>query len=230
MQRRRSSKKTRSFGESSRSSTTTGVRPQYKECLRPFSSEVPQTEEQVSSQHADTRHRKTGRHRGEYRPSEPSLSTSPSPTSPGPSISSHQLPPATNKYLQGHSANADVEAGRFGAVQEVSIAVIGAPTVGKSTFVQYALDLKQASTSPVSSKKVSLEGAIAIIRLFELDLRDVEVTPEQRLRWPEKVGNEITPGIDGVLAIYNVMDNTSISPMPILLSKLLKSLGLFFTA
>ena len=112
-------------------------------------------------------------------------------------------------------------------VQEVSIAVLGAPAVGKSTFVHCALDLKKPSKSPVSSKKVSLEGKISIVRLYELALEDVEVTPEQSVHWPERVGDKIMPDIDGVLALYDVMDQSSISPMPTLLSESVRFLQSF---
>ena len=232
MERRRSSKKTRSYGETPTSSLpfTTGGRPQYKERVRSAPLGVPQTEEQLQRQHRDPEHTQSGISRRESQFSEPSLSTLSSPTSPTPSQSSfssqrdcdsRQVPPPTNRHPQGLSPDNDVKTGSFGGVQEVSIAVLGAPAVGKSTFVHCALDLRKASTSPVSSKKVSLEGEISIVRLFELDLEDVEVTAEQRVRWPEKVGGESTPGIDGVLALYDVMDQTSISPMPTLLSELL---------
>lgn len=91
--------------------------------------------------------------------------------------------------------------------------------MGKSTFVHCALDLKKASASPVSSKRVSLEGKISIVRLLELGLEDVQVTAEQKVLWPEKVGDQNMPDIDGVLALYDVMDQTSISRMSNLLSE-----------
>lgn len=91
--------------------------------------------------------------------------------------------------------------------------------MGKSTFVHCALDLKKATPSRVSSKKVSLEGRISIVKLLEIGLEDVEITAEQKVRWPEKVRDQNWPDIDGVLALYDVMDQTSIAPMPNLLSE-----------
>lgn len=104
-------------------------------------------------------------------------------------------------------------------VQKVTIAVLGAPAVGKSTFVRCALDLKKASTSLLSSKKVSLEGKISVVRLLELGFDDVGITAERTMRWPQAVGNQDMPDIDGVLALYDVMDQSSIAPMPDLLSE-----------
>ncbi|KAF6221340.1 hypothetical protein HO133_002195 [Letharia lupina] len=111
---------------------------------------------------------------------------------------------------------------KAGGVHEVTLAVLGAPAVGKSTFVRSSLDLKKASTSPVSSKKVSLEGKISVVRLLELGFGDVEITANQNVLWPTKVGDHNTPIIDGVLALYNVMDQGSIFHIPALLKALSK--------
>lgn len=91
--------------------------------------------------------------------------------------------------------------------------------MGKSTFVQLALDLKRTLDSPIASKKVSLEGSISIIRLVEIDMRDVEVSPEGLL-WPDEVGGRQTPDFDGVLVMYNVVDPVSAASLPSLLGKL----------
>lgn len=108
---------------------------------------------------------------------------------------------------------------KAGDVQEVTLAVLGAPAVGKSTFVRCALDLKKASTSAISSKKVSLEGQISIVKLLELSFEDLEITADQNVRWPTKVGDYNTPIIDGVFALYDVMDQGSIVRIPTLLSE-----------
>lgn len=113
---------------------------------------------------------------------------------------------------------ADLEAKTEGA-QEITLAVLGAPTVGKSTFVQCALDLRKGSTSPVSCKKVSLEGELSVVRLFELSFEDLEITANQDLRWPIKIGEYDMPTIDGVFALYDVQDQGSIACIPALLSE-----------
>ena len=82
-----------------------------------------------------------------------------------------------------------------------------------------ALDLKNASASVFSSKKVSLEGKVSIVRLLEIGFEDLEILPDQNVRWPTKVGDHSTPIIDGVLALYDVMDQGSIARIPALLSE-----------
>lgn len=108
---------------------------------------------------------------------------------------------------------------KAGNVREVTLAVLGAPAVGKSTFVRCALDLKKAPTSAVSSKKVSLEGEISIVRMLELGLEDVEITADQSVHWPTIKGDHNTPIIDGVLVLYDVMNHGSIAHIPALLSE-----------
>ena len=108
-----------------------------------------------------------------------------------------------------------------GKMLEVALAVLGAAAAGKSTFVYCALDLKKPPTSPISSKKVSLEGNISIVRLLELNLKDIEVTADQSLHWPKNLGDQVTPEIDGVLALYDVMNQDSVSQIPDVLSECL---------
>lgn len=109
--------------------------------------------------------------------------------------------------------------GDSGEVQEVVLAVLGSPDVGKSTFVRCALDLKKVSESPVSSKKVSLEGKISVVRLIEIEIASVNITTEQKVLWPDRLGEHNVPDIDGVLAMYDVMDQNSVAPMPNILSE-----------
>ena len=97
--------------------------------------------------------------------------------------------------------------------------MLGAPGVGKSTFVRCALDLKRTSTSSVSCKKVSLEGEISTVRLLEIGLEELEVTADTNLHWPASVGDYNIAAIDGVLALYDVQDQSSISRIPALLSE-----------
>ena len=81
------------------------------------------------------------------------------------------------------------------------------------------MDLKRTSTLPFSSKKVSLEGKISVVRLLELGFDDVKVTADQGVCWPEKIGDQNMPEIDGVLALYDVMNQDSISQIPGLLGE-----------
>ena len=104
-------------------------------------------------------------------------------------------------------------------MQEITLAVLGATGVGKSTFVQCALDLKKPAILPSSTKKVSLEGVISILRLIELQLEDVTVTEDCSVRWPTEIGDQSVPRIDGALVMCDVMDQSSMSNVHGILSK-----------
>lgn len=105
-----------------------------------------------------------------------------------------------------------------GNLQEVVIAVLGASAVGKSTFLQLSLDLRKLPDSPITSKKVLREGSMFLVRLVEVDVEDVDVSSEG-LIWPAIIDDGPTPLIDGVLLLYNVLDPSSIAPLPPILGK-----------
>lgn len=102
---------------------------------------------------------------------------------------------------------------------EVNVAVLGAVGVGKSTFVQCALDLKQPASSPVSSKKVSLEGVLIRVKLLEVQLSGVKISDNQRIEWPQRLGEQNTPRIDGALVLYDVTEQRSIARIPEILGE-----------
>ena len=104
-------------------------------------------------------------------------------------------------------------------MQEVTLAVLGAAKAGKSTFVQCALDLKKPAISPTSTKKVSLEGVTSILRLVELPISEMVVTENQKIGWPEKVGDQAMPDIDGALLLYDVTNQDSMNQIPDILSE-----------
>ena len=243
MERRRSAKKSRSYSGTPRGSrnsqssfpASSSGRPPFKERVRSAPLGIPQTEEQPRSRPRYPENIPNGGPEREGQILEPPSGTPSSPSSPtskyyGAQLQrdkgTGQLTASTSRKSHGITAENDGKIGGTSDVQEVSLAVLGAPAVGKSTFVHCALDLKRPSTSPVASKKVSLEGQISIVRLFELGLDDVEVTSEQSMRWPERVGDESVPRIDGVLALYDVMNQSSIAPIPPLLSESFRSLYL----
>ena len=66
---------------------------------------------------------------------------------------------------------------------------------------------------------MSLEGNISIVRLIELEFESVEIINGGQLRWPRRIGAQGMPEVDGVLALYDVMNQDSIKPMYDLLSK-----------
>ena len=103
--------------------------------------------------------------------------------------------------------------------------MVGRSGAGKSTFMQCALDLKYPGTSSISSKKVSLEGSISIVRLVELDLEDISIGGDS-IRWPESVQGFTLPAIDGVLLLYDVVDRSSVETIPDLLRMSIRTVSL----
>ena len=104
-------------------------------------------------------------------------------------------------------------------MREVTLVVLGATQVGKSTFVQCALDLKRPSNSPSATKKVSLEGVVSILRLLEMQIGDVIINADRNVVWPQTVGGQSTPQVDGVLVLYDVMNQGSLNRVPYVLSE-----------
>lgn len=103
--------------------------------------------------------------------------------------------------------------------QQVNLVVLGPTGVGKSTFVQRALDLKQLPLSPTSAKKMSLDGVIYLVKLIEVDLDEVHVVHNARIAWPDGIDGEPIPPVNGVLSLVDVSDSESLSDFPKVLSK-----------
>ena len=96
--------------------------------------------------------------------------------------------------------------GKEAHLQELNIAVLGSARTGKSTFIRSALDLKVDAGSLISTKKVSLEGRISIVRLVEMDMnliRDQGGT----LAWPAIIDETPLSEIEGVLLLFDVTDS-----------------------
>lgn len=104
-------------------------------------------------------------------------------------------------------------------MQEVTLAVLGGAKVGKSTFVQCALDMKAPPVSSCTTKKVSLEGTVSVLRLYEFQLKNIKLSEDCSIIWPRLAGDETTPRIDGALVLFDVMDQTSLYEVVDLLSK-----------
>ena len=104
-------------------------------------------------------------------------------------------------------------------MREITLVVLGATQAGKSMFVQCALDLKRPSTSPSATKKVSLEGVVSVLRLLEMQIGDVVINADRNVVWPQTVGGQSTPQVDGVLVLYDVMNQGSLNRVPYVLSE-----------
>jgi GTPase SAR1 family protein len=103
-------------------------------------------------------------------------------------------------------------------IQEIYLAVIGAKGVGKSTFIQHALDLRKPTNGPVSSSKVALSGVTYRFQLLELDLDDIDYSARQ-IKWPKYINSQLVPAIDGVLCLYDITDQETIAEIPEVLRK-----------
>lgn len=106
-----------------------------------------------------------------------------------------------------------------GAMQDINIGVLGAHKVGKSTFVQKAFDLPLPSTSPISTKRIPLNGTIYSVRLVELQFEDISIGTDNRIRWPDTVEGTPIPRIDGAFTLYDVMNRDSLAQVPEMLSE-----------
>lgn len=104
-------------------------------------------------------------------------------------------------------------------MQEITLAVLGDIGVGKSTFIQCALDLKNNATSLSSIKKVSLDRVVSVLRLVEFRLQDLQFSEDCSVCWPTIIGNQSIPRIDGTLVLCDVMEKSSMFNIDRILSK-----------
>lgn len=101
----------------------------------------------------------------------------------------------------------------------MNIAVIGGDGVGKSTFVQRALDLPFPSPTKAADRKIPYDGTLYRIRLLEISIDDVDIDDDDTVSWPDSVADRMMPHIDGVLTLYDVADRGSIEDVPEMLGK-----------
>ena len=98
--------------------------------------------------------------------------------------------------------------------------VLGAEGVGKSTFVQKALDVPYPVATRAAERKISVRGADYIVRLLETAIEDVDWDDdEETINWPESIDDKMMPRIDGALVLYDIKDESSIENVPEMLSK-----------
>ncbi|KAJ5121907.1 hypothetical protein N7526_008844 [Penicillium atrosanguineum] len=112
---------------------------------------------------------------------------------------------------------------------EVTIAVVGEDDAGKTSFIKCALDMKSPPSSTSTRKKMSLDGAVYIVRLLEIDLKQVAIDQDKRISWPCVGRDDSVPTVDGVLLLYDstqpnklsevtaMLDALDVSPLPFLL-------------
>ena len=104
-------------------------------------------------------------------------------------------------------------------MSSLSFLVVGSRACGKTVFIQNVLDSKKIDESATHCKKMSLEGQIFVINLIEVQLDNVDVDDDGELHWPVIEGRRDGGKVDGVLALYDVTRQETISGIPTLLSE-----------
>lgn len=89
------------------------------------------------------------------------------------------------------------------SLPEVTIAVVGEDNAGKTSFIKSALDLKSTPSSVSTKKKMSLDGSVYIVRLLEIDLKQVTFDQDLNIVWPRAGKDSVAPIVDGVLLLYD---------------------------
>ena len=103
--------------------------------------------------------------------------------------------------------------------------VLGAEGVGKSTFIQKALDISNPIATCAAERKISVKGADYIVRLLETAIEDVDWDDEEEtINWPETIDDKMMPRIDGALVLYDIKDESSLENVPEMLSKCISTL------
>jgi hypothetical protein len=103
------------------------------------------------------------------------------------------------------------------SIPQVTLAVLGAQGVGKSTFIQNSFDMRSPSPSAFAVKKMSLDDVVYLVRLVEMPLDAIAITESNRIKWPKSLKGVEVPPVDGVLALYDVTNQQSINGIPDLL-------------
>ncbi|KAL4785361.1 ras guanyl-nucleotide exchange factor RasGEF [Aspergillus varians] len=90
----------------------------------------------------------------------------------------------------------------------VSIAVVGGGKVGKTTFIQSALEMKHPLSSQSTTKKMSLDGTVYVVRLLEVHADEISLCSNGKLRWP-RIGSDSPPIVDGALLLHDATQPTT---------------------
>ncbi|KAL2868850.1 putative Ras guanyl-nucleotide exchange factor RasGEF [Aspergillus lucknowensis] len=84
----------------------------------------------------------------------------------------------------------------------VSIAVVGGEKSGKTTFIQSALEMKHPLSSRSTTKKMSLDGMVYVVRLLEVHSSEVSLSNNGKLEWP-RLGSDSPATVDGALLLHD---------------------------
>lgn len=139
------------------------------------------------------------------------------PSEPSTGVSSAHTPCSVNDRvltLRPQSANSDSTP----AMQDINIAVIGAPSTGKSTFIRRALSLADTTAPSNCSRKWTIDGVPYMVRFVEVSIAHLHAGERNTVQWPETVHDVATPRIDGAVTIYDVTSQDSLAKVPEMLS------------
>lgn len=92
----------------------------------------------------------------------------------------------------------------------VTIAVVGQDQVGKTTFIQSALDMRFPMSSRSTTKKMSLDGTVYLVRLLEIGTKEIHIGSQGEIVWP-RLDQDKPPTIDGVLVLHDVTQPAGLS-------------------
>ncbi|KXT07352.1 hypothetical protein AC578_426 [Pseudocercospora eumusae] len=110
---------------------------------------------------------------------------------------------------------------------EINIAIVGSSSVGKSTFVQCALELPALPESQATERRISIVGddRIYLVRLLEVPLNEVDIDDDNDdpINWPDTIEDKMMPHVDGVVALYDIQDKSSVEDLPETLSAITKT-------
>ena len=122
--------------------------------------------------------------------------------------------------MYGTEANCSLHLQTPESLSDINVIVLGARGVGKSTFIQKALDVSFPGTSRAAERKIHVKGSDYFVRLLEVAIDDVDWDEDdETVIWPETIDNKMMPRIDGALVLYDITDKNSLENVPELLSK-----------
>ena len=101
----------------------------------------------------------------------------------------------------------------------VTIAVVGGDQAGKTTFITSALDMRHPATSRTTTKKMSLDGSVYLVRLLEIGSKEIICDPKGPI-WPRFGNDPSPPSIDGVLVLHD-------TTQPATFTEIVNLLGVF---
>lgn len=105
-------------------------------------------------------------------------------------------------------------------VADINLAIVGAPNVGKSTFIKHFFALPGIPVYPTVTRSILIDGIMHSVRMIEVCIEDIGVEEDDdSITWPDWVNNLSIPSIDAVLTLYDVGDKTTFDDVPGILSE-----------